>query len=71
MITTDYNEILPTFVLANLLQVEKMNAGLKVPMLKKLIYAGEIETVRIGTKLHISRTELIRYLESNTVPVAK
>lgn len=67
---TNFDEILPPFVLANLLQIEQMKAGLKIAMLKKLIGRGELEVVRIGNKLHIARTELIRYLESNTIAIA-
>ena len=67
---TKFNEILPPFVLANLLQIEQMKAGLKIAMLKKLIRNGELEVTKIGNKLHISRAELIRYLEDNTIAVS-
>ena len=43
---------------------------MKVSMTKKLIYKNEIEAVRIASKLHISRAELIRYLEANTFAIA-
>lgn len=36
-------------------------------MAKKLIYNNELEIVKIGSKIHISRLELIRYLETNTI----
>jgi predicted transcriptional regulator len=39
---------------------------IKTDMAKKLINNGQIEVTRIGNKLHISRTELIRYLTENT-----
>jgi len=65
---TNYDKILPPFAIANLMQIEKMKAGLKVAMLKKLIAKGELEVIKIGNKLHIARTELIRYLEANTIP---
>ncbi len=67
MITTDYSEIIPKGVLFNLVQVEQYNI-LKVDMAKKLIAQGKIEVVKIGNKIHIARTELIRYLEANTIP---
>ncbi|MDX4013166.1 hypothetical protein Q6A86_09240 [Aliarcobacter skirrowii] len=35
-------------------------------MAKKLVYNGYLEVVKIGKKIHISREELIRYLEENT-----
>ena len=64
---TNFNKTLPFFVLANLSEIEQMKAGLKIPMLKKLIGNGELEVTKIGNKLHISRIELIRYLEENTI----
>ena len=63
---TNYDNIIPQGVLFNLKQIEDMNV-IKTDMSKKLIYAGELETVKIGKKLHVSRTELIRYLNDNTI----
>ena len=63
---TSYDEIIPNGVLFNLKQVNEMNI-IKVDMAKKLIYNKDIECVKIGTKLHISRAVLIRYLEDNTI----
>lgn len=63
---TNYDNIIPQGVLFNLRQVEDMNI-IKTDMAKKLISKNELETVKIGTKLHISRTELIRYLNDNTI----
>ena len=62
---TDYNEIIPSGVLFNLKEVEEMRI-IKVNMAKKLIFNGEIEFVKIGSKLHLSRSVLIDYLERNT-----
>ena len=64
---TNYDEILPSFAIANLKQIEQMKAGLKVAMLKKLISNGKLEVLKIGNKIHIARSELIRYLEANTI----
>ncbi len=64
--TTDYNTLIPAGVIFSLRQIEDMNI-IKVDMAKKLIYNNAIEIVKIGKKIHISRTELIRYLESNTI----
>ncbi len=36
--------------------------------LKEIEQNGFLEVVKIGKKIHISREELIRYLESNTYP---
>jgi len=63
---TDYNEIIPAGVLFNLKEVEEMRI-IKVDMAKKLIAKGELETVKIGSKLHLSRTVLIDYLQRNTI----
>jgi len=68
MQTTDYNELLPQGVLFNLKEIEAFKI-LKVDMAKKLIQQRAIEFVKIGNKIHISRTELIRFLEENTIAV--
>ena len=62
---TDYNELIPQGVLFTLKEVENMKI-IKIPMAKKLISRNEIEYVKIGNKIHISRMELIRYLDDNT-----
>ena len=63
---TNYDTLIPQGILFNLQQVEDMQI-IKKNMAKKLIYNRELEVVKIGSKLHISRTELIRFLEENTV----
>ncbi len=63
---TNYDSLLPSGILFNLKQIEDMNI-IKVNMAKKLINKGEIEVVKIGSKLHISRAVLIQYLEDNTI----
>ena len=65
---TNFDNIIPQGVLFNLKQVEHLGI-IKVDMAKKLISKNEIEIVRIGNKVHISRTELIRYLVDNTIAV--
>lgn len=65
--TTNYNDLIPQGVLFNLREIEDMKL-IKMDMAKKLIFNGELETVKIGAKQHIARTELIRYLEANTIP---
>jgi hypothetical protein len=67
--TTNFNNIIPEGVLFNLKEIQEMHL-MKVSMTKKLIYKNEIEAVRIASKLHISRAELIRYLEANTFAIA-
>lgn len=62
----NYEDLIPKKVLFNLREIE--NLGLiKIPTIKKILAKGEITYTRIGNKLHIARTELIRYLEANTV----
>ena len=63
---TNYDILVPQGVLFNLQQVEDMQI-IKKNMAKKLIYNKELEVVKIGSKLHISRAELIRFLEDNTI----
>jgi len=65
--TTNYDSIIPNKILFNLKEIEQLGV-LKTDMAKKLIYNHELEIVKIGKKIHISREELIRYLESNTYP---
>ncbi|OCL81656.1 MULTISPECIES: FAD-binding protein [Arcobacteraceae] len=61
-----YDALIPQGVIFNLKEIEEMKI-LKVDMAKKLIYNNEIEVVKIGKKIHISRTELIRFLIVNTI----
>lgn len=61
---TNYDELIPRGVIFNLKEIEEMNI-IKIDMAKKLISKNEIEVVKIGNKLHISRSELIRYLDVN------
>ena len=61
----DYNLIIPNRILFNLKEIEEIGL-IKTDMAKKLVYNGYLEVVKIGNKLHISREQLINYLESNT-----
>ncbi len=70
MKTINYNEIIPEGVLFNLKEVEKMKI-IKVDMAKKLILNRELEVVKIGSKLHLSRQVLIDYLIKNTISVTE
>lgn len=62
---TDFEKLVPNGLVFNLREIEKMRI-IKVSMAKKLISKGKLEAVKIGNKLHISRTSLINYLEDNT-----
>ena len=63
--STDYNLIIPNKILFNLKEIEEIGL-IKTDMAKKLVYNGYLEVVKIGNKLHISREQLINYLELNT-----
>ncbi|WP_323665999.1 DNA-binding protein [Aliarcobacter butzleri] len=56
-----YDMLIPQGVIFNLKEIEDMKI-IKSDMAKKLIYNNELEVVKIGKKIHISRTELIRFL---------
>ena len=66
---TDYNKLIPNGVLFNLAQIQEMKL-LRIPTAKKYIDKGLIEIVKIGNEIHISRTELIRFLLEQTIPKA-
>ena len=61
-----YDMLIPKGVIFNLKEIEEMKI-LKTDMAKKLIYNNELEVVKIGKKIHISRNELIRFLVANTI----
>lgn len=63
---TDFEELIPKRVLFNLKEIQELGI-LKVEMAKKLIYDKKLEVVKVGNKLHISRSVLIDYLEENTI----
>jgi hypothetical protein len=65
---TNYDELIPEGVVFTIRQIDDMGL-IKSDMLKKLIYTQQIEVLKIASKNHISRTALIAYLESNTIPV--
>ena len=61
-----YDLLVPQGVIFNLKEIEEMKI-LKTDMAKKLIYDNELAIVKIGKKIHISRTELIKFLIDNTI----
>jgi translation elongation factor EF-Ts len=62
----DYNSMIPKNILFNLKELEALKI-LKISMAKKLIQNGEISITKIGSKIHINRIELIRFLEESTI----
>lgn len=67
-IITNYEELLPEGILFSIRQINEMGL-IKSDLLKKLIYSHKIEVVKLNSKNFISRTALISYLESQTIPV--
>ncbi len=63
---TNYDSILPQGVIFNLKDIDSSGI-IKINMMKKLVLKKQIEFIKIGRKVHIARSELIRYLESRTV----
>ena len=63
---TNFEEIIPQKVLFSIKEISDLGI-IKSDMCKKLIYNRKIESVKLGTKNFITRTELIRYLKSRTV----
>lgn len=64
--STNYEALIPKGILFNIKEIEEMGA-IKSEMMRKLIKKGNIEIVKIGNKIHVSRTELIRFLKENTL----
>ena len=61
-----YDMLVPQGVLFNLKEIEDMKI-IKIDMAKKLIYNNELEVVKIGKKIHMSRSEIIKFLVNNTI----
>ena len=63
---TNFEELIPKKVLFSIKEIADLGI-IKSDMCKKLIYNRKLESVKLGTKNFITRTELIRYLKSRTV----
>jgi hypothetical protein len=63
---TNFEELIPKKVLFSIKEIAELGI-IKSDMCKKLIYNRKLESVKLGTKNFITRTELIRYLKSRTV----
>lgn len=64
--TTNYEDLIPKQILFSIKEINDLGI-IKSDMCKKLIYNREIEVIKLGNKNFISRAELIRYLQTNTV----
>ncbi len=63
---TDFNSLVPSKPIQSFKEIA--DAGLITQgMLFKLYRTGKIEIIKIGNRNNVSRDELIRYLESNTI----
>ena len=60
-----YDMLIPQGVIFNLKEIEDMKI-IKIDMAKKLIYNNELEIVKIGKKIHLTRIEIIKFLVNNT-----
>lgn len=63
---TNFQNLIPQKVLFSIKDIDKLGI-IKSDMCKKLIYNRELEIVKLGNKNFISRSELIRYLETRTI----
>ena len=64
--TTNYEDLIPKQILFSIKEINNLGI-IKSDMCKNLIYNREIEVIKLGNKNFISRAELIRYLQTNTV----
>lgn len=64
--STSYDTLIPKKVLFSIKEIEELGI-IKSDMCKKLILNRKIEVTKLGNKNFISRSEIIRFLESNTI----
>lgn len=67
---TNFEELIPQKVLFSIKEISDLGI-IKSDLCKKLIYNREIEVIKLGNKNFISRAELIRYLQANTISTIK
>jgi len=63
---TNFQDLIPQKVLFSIKDIDELGI-IKSDMCKKLIYNHQIEVVKLGNKNFIPRSELIRYLQANTI----
>jgi hypothetical protein len=63
---TNFEELIPQKVLFSIKEISDLGI-IKSDLCKKLILNRKIEVIKLGNKNFISRTELIRYLETRTI----
>ena len=63
---TNFEELIPKKVLFSIKEISDLGI-IKSDLCKKLILNRKIEVIKLGNKNFISRVELIRYLQVNTI----
>ena len=64
--STNYDVLIPKKVLFSIKEMEELGI-VKSDMCKKLILNRKIEVTKLGNKNFISRSEILRFLELNTI----
>ena len=67
---TNFEEIIPKKILFSIKEISDLGI-IKSDLCKKLIFNRNIEVIKLGNKNFISRAELIRYLQANTISTIK
>lgn len=60
---TFYDAILPPGINFNIKEIDEMKA-IKAALLRKLVRTKKIEYLKLGNKIHLSRTVLVQYLDN-------
>ena len=63
---TNFEDLIPKKVLFSIKEIADLGI-IKSDLCKKLILTRKIEVIKLGNKNFISRVELIRYLQVNTI----
>ena len=63
---TNFQDLIPQRVLFSIKEISDLGI-IKSDLCKKLILNRKIEVIKLGNKNFISRVELIRYLQVNTI----
>ena len=63
---TNFQDLIPQRVLFSIKEIADLGI-IKSDLCKKLILNRKIEVIKLGNKNFISRVELIRYLQVNTI----
>jgi hypothetical protein len=65
---TNYDELIPKRILFSIKEINDLGI-IKSDMCKKLLSNRELEVIKLGKKNFILRSEIIRYLEDNTIAI--